>query len=132
MRLTSKYDGKCKACWHAYVIGDPIEWDPQTRKSYHPACAPQSTSSQQARSVRPAAAPTALIQRDNAQDAALEVLAALEKAIILRADQLLTADMAKGWDRLQKAKALALSPGTDGEGRAALRLALLEAVKAAF
>lgn len=40
--------------------------------------------------------------------------------------------MERAWERYQKCKALALQPGTEGEGQAALRTALIEAIKIAF
>lgn len=132
MLLTSKYDGRCKSCGGRYAVGDQIAWDPQTRKAYHPGCAPLGVADPPRRARGQPAVPGTVGTRDRAQNAALTVLAALEEAILLRADQLVSADLERAWDRYQKVKALALQPGTEGEGQAALRTALIEAIKIAF
>ena len=126
MNLLSKYDGRCKTCGGRYLIGDDVAWDPQTRKASHPGCAPLALSR------APIAAATPQARQETAQEAALAALAALEHAVIVRASETGAADLERAWDRLQKCKALALRPGTQMEGRAALRVALVEAVKLVF
>ncbi len=62
----------------------------------------------------------------------LVALSALEAAIIESATQNLTPEAELGWEKYQKIKALALSPGTKGEEQNAFKLALIQAVKLAF
>ncbi len=65
----------------------------------------------------------------------LNALVALEDALVTMAAQSTNgvgAELEKHFDRYQKVKAIALRPGTPGEERAALRLALIEAVKLVF
>lgn len=79
----------------------------------------------------------------NPRDASLNALVAMEKALALKAKTIgkvnpvtkrmeFPPDMQKGFDLYQKAKALALRPGTEGEEAAALRVALLTIVKLVF
>lgn len=63
---------------------------------------------------------------------ALVALAALEALILEMATSCMTPEMDEGWKKLQKIKALALNPGTKGEERAALKQAVIHAVKLAF
>lgn len=62
---------------------------------------------------------------NGSRDHALETLVALERVIVLAAEQgRVDADADAAWSRYTKLKALALAPGTPGEGEAALRRAL--------
>lgn len=73
-------------------------------------------------------------QKDlNAKDSALYAMVALETALVSKARESgITDPMRKEFARYQKVKALALGGMTDGETRAAVRLALLELVKLVF
>lgn len=64
---------------------------------------------------------------------AFAALVALEAVILeMPTSAAANPEMDKAWERYQKLKALALNPGTPGEERAALKQAVLTAVKLAF
>ena len=63
---------------------------------------------------------------------ALAALVALEALIMEMATSCMTPEMDAAWQKYKKLKALALNPGTPGEERAALKQAVLHAVKLAF
>lgn len=37
-KLVSRYNGKCVKCGHPIQKGDNIEWDSQTRETWHEDC----------------------------------------------------------------------------------------------
>ena len=41
----AKWGGPCKKCGVSIQIGETIEWDPTTKKIYHPSCAPEAVTS---------------------------------------------------------------------------------------
>lgn len=94
-------------------------YNPQTA-TYHPPTTPAPTP--------PRPAPTATSQNH----LALAALAALEALIMEMATSQMTPEMDDSWRKYQKIKALALNPGTAGEERAALKQAVIHAVKLAF
>ncbi len=70
---------------------------------------------------------------ENANTLATKALVALEDAVLRAAEEKgITPEAERRWERYQKIKALALAPGCPGEAAAALRAALVEAVRLAF
>jgi hypothetical protein len=135
--LQSRYDGKCKACWGTYSIGEAIAWDPDTRKAYHPECAPDGVADEapaRPREKRPRAqAYTPAATKDKAHEALLAWFLAGEQVIFCRSGQVIGPELEKAWDRYQKAKAIVLRTTTlDTESRAAARLAMQEVIKLIF
>ena len=74
-----------------------------------------------------------LDERPNAQQVPLlKALTALEEALLTLAEKNLTPELHTAWERYGKLKTLALNPGTQAEGRAALKQAVLTLVKLVF
>lgn len=125
MIITSKYESYCKACHRLCGVGERVGWQPGEKGIWCEACAPTAVK-------QPGGPATA--GNGKVQDAWIIALAALEEAIVQQAAQVpgRSTEMERGWTKYQKLKALALAPGTHAEGRQALKLAVLEAVKLAF
>lgn len=69
----------------------------------------------------------------NAREAQLHAMLALENALVSSASEYgLTDEMNRAFIRYTKVKELVLRPGTTAEGKVALRMALVELVKAVF
>lgn len=114
---------------------------PRAPRAPRPAGAPRRprgrfgrASSQRAAAV---SGPAFTTPKPNRRDTLLVALAALEDAFAVKlAEQGITDDTRKAYERYKKVKALALAPSsnpqTANEAYAALRLSVIEAVKLAF
>jgi len=127
--MAARKHGKCASCRGTYYAGEPTTVVRFAVKRYHPQCAPLD--------------PVALLKGSGAasappppptyEESALGALLLLEKVMVEKAQKFgVTPELEKSFDKYQKLKAVALRPGTSGEERAALRFAVLEAVKLAF
>lgn len=130
---TAKKGGKCTGCKGQYVAGDPITVVWVKRRTFHTGtCVPPGID--QISTIVGVAQPTA--QRPmpkTAGEAAMDALLALENALVLRAKTVgITEEMEKSFDRYNKLKGMALRPGSDNEGRQAMKLATVELVKLVF
>jgi hypothetical protein len=66
-------------------------------------------------------------------EAAMSALVQLENAMVLRAKSMpITPEMEKAFERYTKLKGMALRPGSDNEGRMAMKHATIELVKIVF
>ena len=141
MIITSKFDSKCKACHRWTRVGDQVAWLPGEKGVWCTDCAPdEALSASSPRQAAPAAnGPARAVPKGpqlapppavlNGHAPYFKALVALEGAIIEAAE--LTPELEKAWARYTKLKALAMHPGVPEEGTAALRQALIDAVKLA-
>lgn len=124
MLITSKFESQCKTCRKTVYLGDRCSWTKGEKGIRCLGCAPDDDLPP-FRDRKDLAAP-------NGQAPWLKVLAACEEAILENAAVTLTPQLEAEWAKYQKLKALALAPGHEQEGRAALRQALLTAIKLAI
>ena len=136
MLITSKYTSACRKCGRMTVPGDRVGWEPGQKGVWCEGCTPTASRG------RPKAVYTGETGSPKANGEAshngngyapyFKALLALEEAVIESACTTMTPELAAGWEKVQKLKALALAPGTEQEGRTALKLALIQAIKLAF
>ena len=118
------------------VPGDRVGWEPGQKGVWCEACTPTASRGRpKAVYAGDTASPHAngdASSNGNGYAPYFKALLALEEAVITSACTTMTPELSAGWDRVQKLKALALAPGTEQEGRAALKQALIAAIKLAF
>jgi hypothetical protein len=151
MVIDSKYDGYCSQCKTPVKVGDRVEWIKKLRKGVRCLdCVAGSLSGgprgwapnrhhqspYQASVVPPPpfrpTPPPAPAAKPGLSTLALNALVALEALLIEAAVANNSPEKETGWKRYQACKALALGAKTPGEERAALKQAVLQAVKLAF
>ena len=131
MMITSKYTSSCRVCRTMTVPGDRVGWEPGQKGVWCERCTPTASRGRPpARNGNGEASPPAHTGKGYAPY--FKALLALEEAVISSACTTMTPELSAGWDKVQKLKALALAPGTEHEGRTALKLALIAAIKLAF
>jgi hypothetical protein len=108
--------------------GDRVAWEPGIKGIHCLNCAPASAK----QPVDPWKAEPSKPASSNGATPYFRALAVLEEAIIENASTQMTPELEAHWGKVQKLKALALAPGTAEEGRAALKQALIAAIKLAL
>ena len=124
MRIRLETQSWCRVCARRLPIGEEAEWTRGLRGVECLACAPHTIPPGVDIGPDPLAG--------TAQEPCLRVLLACERAIVNNAALQMTPELLTAWDRYQKCKALALRADTDAEARAALRQAVLEAIRLAL
>src|SRR5690606_8223500 len=117
--------GTCNGCGARFNKGDDITYVRTRPRRYHTAtCVPQHVGKPDAAAVpRPS----------NPIEAAHAAMLALEDALVMKAKTGgITPEIERAFEKYQKLKAMALRPGTDQEGKTALRLSMVELIKMVF
>lgn len=122
--ILSKYSSKCRQCTRWTSPGDQVYWEQGIKGVLCLRCTPADKL--------PPFTPKTELALSNGQAPWLAVLVACERAIVDNAATTLTPELEAAFEKYQKLKALALAGGTAGEGRAALKQALLAAIKLAI
>lgn len=119
--------GTCNGCGAKFNKGEDITYVRVRIKRYHTgSCVPANVTNP-VQSTGPAPRPS------TPTEATLDALLALENALVTRARKSgITPEMEKAFQKYQKCKALGLHPQTDGEGRAAIRMAVKALVELVF
>jgi hypothetical protein len=121
---------KCSGCRMKILKGEEATYVRVRTRRFHKACTPANIG------APPSAGPAPGVPQDMPKEPGLAnafALRALENALAQRVKRgNVTPEMEKAYDRYNKCKELALRPGTDAEGTTALRMALIEIVKATF
>lgn len=159
MIISSKYTSRCKKCNALTQPGDQVGWKPGEKGVWCLNCTPNNVRAQphpqqattsyvttenggytstDKRSPGVAAAASAVQERVlhkvvmPGNTTFLKAMSLLEDALIERASHpsfKLTDDIERQWARYSKLKAVAMQPGSDQEGRQALKMAIVEVVK---
>lgn len=121
----AKRKSTCNGCGARINPGDNVTVVRHRLRRYHTAtCVPQNVTQP------PPASPS---MPKNAIEAAYAALLSMENALVAKAKQHgITPEIEKSFDRYQKLKAVALRPGSENEGKMALRNAILDIVKMIF
>lgn len=123
-------DARCTACRMKIVKGEPATYVRVRTRRFHKGCTPANIGAPPTASGAPAGPP--LMPTDPAEAAGFALLA-LENALGRKAQRVgITDAMDKAFQKYNKIKELALRPGTNEEGQTALRMALIEIIKATF
>jgi hypothetical protein len=132
--IIAKKGGRCAGCRARYEVGDPVTVVRVKRRVFHTASCVPPGMDQIANVVGVGTAqPSAEAMPTTHGEAAMKALVHLENALVLRAKtQGITPEMEKSFDRYNKLKGMALRPGSDNEGRQAMKLATVELVKLVF
>lgn len=120
-------DGKCSACSGVIPKGEQAVYIRTRVRRYHLTCQPANPHAAVGAPMGAPALPSDPIE------ASLRALEALENALIVKVKKSgVTAELEKMFDTYQKLKAVALRPGTPAEGVTAMKMAVLQIVKAVF
>lgn len=140
----AKRGGRCAGCRGRYEVGDQVVVVRVKQRTYHSAtCRPQNPA--MAVGAGPMAGPVgqlsaaelvkALSAHWTTGEAQMVALLALENALVVaikRGQMQATEAVEKAFDRYEKLKGMALRPGSDQEGKQAMKLATVDLVKLVF
>ena len=129
---TAKKGGRCTGCRGRYEVGDPVTVVKMKRRVFHTGTCVPANIDQLATLMTPAATAAPTMPK-TAGEAAMLALVHLENAMVMRAKSVgITPEMEKSFEKYTKLKGMALRPGSDNEGRQAMKLATVELVKLVF
>jgi hypothetical protein len=117
--------GTCNGCGSRFEKGADITYVRHRIRRYHTStCVPANVGQ------APSAVP---VMPKNPLEAAHAAMLAMENALVAKAKQFgITPEIEKAFDHYQKLKSVALRPGSDQEGKQALKLAIIAVVKMVF
>lgn len=121
----ARRSGTCNGCGSRFEKGEDITYVRHRIRRFHTAtCVPANAG------AAPSATPTV---PKNPIEAAHAAMLALENALVSKAKAVgITPEIEKSFDRYQKLKSMALRPGSEQEGKTALRQAIVDIVKMVF
>ena len=120
----ARRNGTCSGCGASIYKGDETAHVRHRIKRFHPTCVPANVNTPTGAAVPPPTDP---------HEAALASLVALENALMQKAKRLnYPDDLEKAFSKYSKIKEHVMRPGSEQEGKQALKLAVLELVKAVF
>lgn len=116
------------AHWRSQPFSGPLPGSPQWQNAFNQAIG-QPWAAPPPAPV--SSAPLKPAVKATLEGLILQALVALEAVILEAAGKQLTPEMESAWTKYEKLKTLALNPSTKGEERAAMKQALIHAVKLA-
>lgn len=135
----AKKGGRCAACRSRYEAGDEITVVNIRRRTYHRhGCVPANVgalpTAGPALANTPASVVAALSASWSPGEAKLVAMSALENALVSVAKHStsITPEMESAFDRYNKLKGVALRPGSENEGKMAMREAVIKLVRTVF
>lgn len=124
----AKRNGVCTGCGSHFFKGDEVTYVRTKIRRYHPRCTPPDADKPPITHGAPVA--SAPVLPKTPQEAVNAAMLALENAMVVKAKTSgITDEMEKAFTRYQKLKAMAMRPGSDQEGKTALRLSLIDLIK---
>lgn len=136
----AKRGGKCSGCRQRFEIGASVTYVRIKKRTYHTATCVPANANQMPTADGPVITTAAEVAKAmsvgwSIGEAQMVGLLALENALVCqikRGHLKMNPDVEKAFDRYEKLKSMAMRPGSEQEGKQAMKMATIDLVKLVF